>query len=167
MHYYFALILFFFSSLSFGQEMKIKKIEYSTDGYASAPDFDLVIYSDRTIIFNARKDNFKEKFKGETAPYGTDVNGVNIRDSEVKGIFKTKIDRKTFKEISNLIFSLESEDVKNVYLTEGLHSSTGSLKIIYVNGRVQSIHDYSLNGTENLLKLYSCFRELRFNLKWN
>jgi hypothetical protein len=166
MKYFFTLILLNFSIFSFGQEIEITKIEYSTTGYASAPDFDLIIYSDRTIIFNARADNYKEKFNGETVPFGIGSNGINIRESEVKGIFKTKANRKTFKEISDLIQSLKTEFIEKKYSSNELHSSVGNLRVSFANGNTQSIYDYGLSGTEKLLKVYNYFSELRFNQKW-
>ncbi len=166
MKYFFTLILLAFSILSFGQKLKIKKVEYSTTGYASAPDFDLIIYSDRTIIFNARTDNYKEKFNGGIVPFGTNGNGINIRQSEVKGIFKTKVNREIFKEISDLILSLKTEFIEKKYFNNEFHSSIGNLKVSFENGDTQSIYDSGLNGTEKLLKLYNYLNELRFNQKW-
>ena len=162
----FTLLLLLFSIYSFGQKHEIRKIEYSTTDYASAPDFDLIIYSDRTIIFNALTDNYKEKFTGGIAPFGTNSNGVNIRESEITGIFKTKVNKKHFKEISDLIQSLKTEFIKQKYSINEFHSSSCSLKVLFTNGKTKYIYDNGLNGTKKLLNLYDYFNKLRFNQKW-
>jgi hypothetical protein len=166
MKYFLILIFLTISTLSVGQNLKVKKIEFSTDGYANEPDFDLTIYDDRIIIFNARTDNYKEKVIGEVIPFGRDSNGVDIQETEIKGIFKTKINRKTFKEISDLINSLENEFVTKNYPAKSIHHSIGYLKVVFSNCESKSIYDGDLSGTKQLIKIYNYFNKLRFNLKW-
>ena len=72
-------ILFFITNSN--SQNKIEKIEFVSEGYASAPDFDLIIYSDRIAIFNARSDNYKIHPNGNIVGYGIDNKGVNIKES--------------------------------------------------------------------------------------
>ncbi|NCO64338.1 MAG: hypothetical protein GW839_09715 [Flavobacteriales bacterium] len=156
--------LFFIINLQ--SQNKIKKIEFSSEGYASAPDYDLIIYCNKTAIFNARSDNYKNTPNGETVWYGTNTSGVNIRTSEVKGLFISRLDNKLYKKISNLILSLDEEFTEGKYIENNLHASIGKLKVTYQNGEIRSIYDYGKKGTSRLIKLYTVFDDLRFNRKW-
>ncbi len=166
MKYFLILIFLTLSTFSVSQNLKVKKIDFSTDGYANEPDFDLTIYDDLIIIFNARANNYKEKVTGEVIPFGRDSKGIDIQQSEIKGIFKTKINRKTFKEISDLINSLENEFITKNYPAKSIHHSIGYLKVVFSNGETKSIYDGDLSGTKQLIKIYNYFDKLRFNLKW-
>jgi len=157
-------ILFFITNSN--SQNKIEKIEFVSEGYASAPDFDLIIYSDRIAIFNARSDNYKIHPNGNIVGYGIDNKGVNIKESEIKGIFATKIKAKIYKEILNLIFALSEEFENKSFNSNTLHNSIGKLKVTYKTGKVKLIYDNGMNGTNDLLKLYSYMKDLRFNQKW-
>lgn len=43
---------------------------------------------------------------------------------------------------------------------------TGDLKITFNNGKVKTISDYGMIGTNGLKILYEKLAELRFNQKW-
>ena len=160
----FLLIIFF--AISLHSQNKIKKIEFSTKGYASAPDFDLIIYSDRTAIFNALSDNYKIPHNGEIVGYGTDKNGVNIKKSELKGIFFTKLKVRDYKKIVKLIIALEKDFDKKKFNSNTLHSSTGKLRVIFENGDAKYIYDDGMNGSKGLSELYNYMEDLRFKQKW-
>ncbi len=159
------LILISISANLYSQN-KINKIEFYTDGYASEPDFDMVIYADRTALFIARSDNYKGKVNGDVVAYGVNKEGVNIRETEIKGIFKTKLKRKSFKEVKKMINCLEEEFIKKTYSSNYFHSSEGKLIVSFKNGETASIHDIGLSGTNKLIKLYDFFKKLRFEEKW-
>ncbi|NCP90002.1 MAG: hypothetical protein GW827_07100, partial [Flavobacteriales bacterium] len=91
---------------------------------------------------------------------------VNIRTSEVKGLFISRLDNKLYKKISNLILSLDEEFTEGKYIENNLHASIGKLKVTYQNGEIRSIYDYGKKGTSRLIKLYTVFDDLRFNRKW-
>jgi hypothetical protein len=162
----FIIIFMSFSVVLFGQNLKIKKIEYSTKGYAMLPDFELIVYSDKTIIFNAIEGNYgKREYERELVAYGTDQNGINVRETKIKGTYKAKLNRSTFKEISELIESLIIEiDVKE-WVYSSLHSSEHILKVIDENNEI-TIYETGENASEKLLKLYDYFSEIRFSQEW-
>ena len=160
------LLLILFLTISLQSQNKIEKIEFWTEGYTSAPDFDLIIYSDRTAIFIATSDNYKIPPKGDIVGYGTDNKGINIRKSEVKGIFLTTLKNKNYKEIVNLVNKLDEEFDKQNFDSNTLHNSVGKLKVTYKSGEIKTIYDNGMNGSKALLKLYDYFMDLRFNQKW-
>lgn len=160
----FLLTLFIIINLQ--SQNKIKKIEISIEGFASAPDYDLVIYCNKTALFNALSDNYKIQPNGETVGFGINNNGVDIRTSEIKGLFISKLNSKLFKEISNLILLLNNEFAKGKYFENSIHASVGELKVTYRNGKTHSIYDYGLKGADKLMKLYAIFDDLRFTQKW-
>jgi len=153
-------------AINLHSQNNIKRIEFYTEGYASAPDFDIIIYSDRIAVFIARSDNYKQKVNGDIVPYGVNENGVNIRDSEVVGIYKTKLKKKTFNKLLRLINSLKNEFKKQIYSSNQLHNSEAKLIVLLKNGETISIHDTGLNGTIELVELYNFFKIMRFNEKW-
>ena len=156
--------LFFIINLQ--SQNKIEKIEFVSEGYASAPDFDLIIYSDRIAILNARSDNYKIPPNGDIVGYGIDNKGINIKKSEMKGIFVTKLKTRIFKKITNLILALNEEFEHKNFDSNTLHNSIGKLKVTYRTGKVKLIYDNGMNGTNNLSKLYDYVSDLRFNQKW-
>ena len=147
-------------------QSKIEKIEFVSEGYANAPDYDLIIYCNKIAILNARSDNYKIITNGSTVGYGTDNNGIDIRKSEIKGLFLTKLKSKNYKEILDLIHKLNKEfDIKN-FNNNKLHNSIGELKVIYKTGEIEYIYDAGMNGPKDLVRLYTYLKNLRFNQKW-
>ncbi|WP_417857864.1 hypothetical protein [Xanthomarina gelatinilytica] len=148
------------------QEAKIIKVEFLFDGYANHPKYDFIIYCDRTIIFNAKSNNFLDKLNKDIAPLGSNVEGVNIRSSEIKGIFKSNLARKELTKIESLINLLNLEFEQKNFNSELLHNSTVLLKVKFKDNNVYKIYDIGANGSKNLIKLYKFLDELRFKKDW-
>lgn len=147
--------------------LKFQKIEFSFDGYADHPDYDLIIYADKTVIFNAKSNNFKDKLNGDIAPIGTNQEGENIRSTEIKGIFISQLDGKDFIRIKSLVNSLNDEFKQKNFNSEVLHNNVVSLKVKFKEDEeVNLIYDIGANGSENLLNLYKFLDELRLKIRW-
>ena len=166
----FSILVFFLFSINHTQgqskDFEIEKVVFTMKGYEAQPDYDIIIYNDKTIIFNARSNNFKEKIKGDVVPFGTDNNGNNIRASEVRGIFKSKLKRKKFKIILDIIYSLKDEFAQRKFTSNNLHESEIILKVIISNNEAKFIHDIGMKGSKNLIELYKLIDDLRFSQNW-
>lgn len=160
------LITFIVVSQSYCQN-NINKIKFSTIGYASEPDFEMYFFEDRTVVFNAIKDNYKEKVKGEIVAFGTDENGLNIRKSEKVGIYKAKLKRKDYKHLTDLVLKLNNEFKIGTFSSNQIHYSEVKLQVIMKNGKILLIHDMGMKGSKKLIELYDFIKELRFNQHWD
>ncbi|WP_303318304.1 hypothetical protein Q4Q34_10630 [Flavivirga abyssicola] len=145
---------------------QIDKIEFTTDGYAYSADYAIIIYDNNIAIYNALSDNYKFPHNGETLPLRKDKKGRGLPEPEIKGLFMSELSKKVFKEISNLVLSLEEEFDKKTYLENNLHASVGELKVTFQNENVRSIYDYGMKGTDRLIRLYALLDDLRFSQKW-
>jgi len=148
------------------QEAKIIKVEFSFDGYANQPKYNFIIYCDKTIIFSAKSNNFMDKLSKDIAAFGSSTKGANIRFSEIKGIFKSKLTRNEFVKIESLINLLNVEFEQKNFNSELLHNSTVLLKVKFKDNNVYKIYDIGANGSKNLIKLYKFLDELRFKKDW-
>ncbi|GGD29105.1 DUF6438 domain-containing protein [Hyunsoonleella pacifica] len=161
-------LIFFIGLLTFCLQSlaQIQKIEFSTDGYANGADYDLVIYSDKVAVYNARSDNYSIPHSGDILPVKVDKEGNSIIATEIKGIFITNIESKLYKEIIKEIEKLNEEFSKKKYFENSLHVSTSTLKVTFKDGDVKFIYDYGMKGTKTLVELYKILDSLRFNQKW-
>lgn len=123
------------------QEAKIIKVEFSFDGYANQPKYNFIIYCDKTIIFSAKSNNFMDKLSKDIAAFGSSTKGANIRFSEIKGIFKSKLTRNEFVKIESLINLLNVEFEQKNFNSELLHNSTVLLK---VNLRIKMLRKFMI-----------------------
>jgi len=147
--------------------LKFQKIEFSFDGHTDHPHYDLIIYADKTIIFNAKSNNFKNKLNGDIAPLGTNLEGENIKSTEIKGIFKSQLKGKDFIRIKSLINSLNDEFNQKNFNSEVLHNNVVLLKVKFKEDEVvNSIYDIGANGSETLKNLYKFLDELKFKIEW-
>ena len=127
---------------------KIEKIEYSTTRcFGTCPVFSLTINPDRNTEWDAKMFN---KINGE----------------KVSGKFHTKINKKEYNEIVNLLSEMDFEKLDNDYQIEYTDAQSSTLKFTYNNGKIKTIHDYGLQGTKELKQLYQLFFDLRENQKW-
>jgi|SRR5690606_33752782 len=164
-----------FISVSLGQnsfkipnsiQKSIKKIQFVKEGYAAQPDYTIVIYCDRTIIFNAIEDNFKDKTEGDIIPFGINQDGQNIRNLEIKGIYKTQLSKKEYAKIISKVNALDKEFKQKVFKSKHLHTSIGKLTIIFGSNQVKEIYDNGLDGSESLITLYNILDNLVYKLNW-
>lgn|SRR5690606_11053736 len=127
---------------------KIEKIEYSTTMcFGTCPVFSLTINSDKNAEWNAEKYN-------------------KINNKEVNGKFHSKITKKQYNKLIGLLNSIDLEKLKDEYEVNWTDLQSSTLKITYDNGKVKSIHDYGMRGTDDLKRIYQLLFELRENQKW-
>lgn len=156
----------FFYVINIQSQNRIEKINFSTKGYANAHDYELVIYCDKKIVYNALSDNYKIPVKTETVGYGVNDEGLDIKSTEVKGMFISTLKNKYYREISDLILLMNEEFITKKYSDNNIHVSVAELTVVYKNGNKNSVYDYGMRGTNNLVKLYKLFDSLRLNQKW-
>ncbi|MBT8244356.1 MAG: hypothetical protein HKP48_05485 [Winogradskyella sp.] len=162
-----SLFLFFVSlSISCFSQNKIEKIEFNTNGYANEPDFSIIIYRDRTAIFIAKNNNYEENLKGDVVGFGTNEKGYNIRNSEIKGVFKVKLKKTVFNEIIMLIKNLKQEFKKGNFISNQIHNSEATLIVSKEKNKSNSITDIGMRNNKNLMNLYNYLKKLRFNQSW-
>src|SRR5690554_6561818 len=127
---------------------KIEKIEYSTTMcFGTCPVFSLTINSDKNAEWNA------EKYS-------------KINNKEVNGKFHSKITKKQYNKLIGLLNSIDLEKLKDESEVDWTDLQSSTLKIAYDNGKVKSIHDYGMRGTDDLKRIYQLLFELREIQKW-
>ena len=159
-------VLLLFMTFSCKAQEKVEKIIFSTEGYSGSSDYQLIIYSDRTVILNAISDNYAVRTGGSIAPFGVDSNGFNIRETEIRGIHRSQIGEKAFRKLLDLLSQLEDEFTQKEFPVTSLHPSSGVLEVLYNNGERKVIDDKGLDGSRDLNRLYYFLDELKYKQDW-
>ncbi len=138
------------------KEYTIEKIEYETEPcFGSCPIFELKINKDRSVTLNAIEFNSLEPNLWEY-----DIS------RELKGQFKSNIDKEHYKEIIDLLNYLDFPTLEEHYYVMATDLSSCTLTITYNNGKTKVISDYGKTGTLGLKKVYEMIANLRTNQEW-
>lgn len=132
---------------------KITKIEFNTSGcFGTCPVYKLTLNRDSLSIFNAQYYNFN---KNREVTFGKE-----------EGVFTTTINKKEFDKLEEILNYCDFENLNKEYSVMHTDDQTGDLKITFNNGKVKTVSDYGMIGTNGLKILYEKLAELRFNQKW-
>lgn len=132
---------------------KISKIEFATSGcFGTCPVYKLTLNRDSLSIFNAQYYNFN---KNREVTYGKE-----------EGVFTTTINKMEFDKLEEILNYCNFDNLDKEYSVMHTDDQRGDLKITFNNGKVKTISDYGMIGTNGLKILYEKLAELRFNQKW-
>lgn len=129
----------------------ISKIEYQTfPCFGTCPIFNLVIEMNGKGLLDAQE-------------YNTNHNSI---EAELEGKYNSIIRPSRYKEITELLNYIDFTNLLDNYAVRVTDLPGCRLKITYDNGKTKEIHDYGLQGTYGLKRVYSLLSELRFNQVW-
>ncbi|NUY79650.1 hypothetical protein HUK80_01985 [Flavobacterium sp. MAH-1] len=132
---------------------KITKIEFETSGcFGTCPVYNLTLNRDSLSTFDARHYNFNKNRE--------------IAYEKQEGVFTTSINKMEFDKLEEILNYCDFENLSSEYSVMHTDDQTGNLKVIFNNGKVKTVHDYGMIGTNGLKILYEKLAELRFNQKW-
>lgn len=127
---------------------KIEKIEFVTSGcYGHCPIFEMTINSDKSAHWVAKSFN-------------------KIGKEEYSGKYFSTITDHEFQQIMELLNYLDFQHLKKRYTVPWTDDQSCQLKITYNGGKIKTIRDYGLIGTNGLNRLYILLFDLRKNQKW-
>ncbi len=122
----------------------IEKIEIKISGcYGTCPSFEMSIERNGSATFKPIAFNKKRR-----------------------GTYKTRIDDKSFGELSGLLNYIGFPTLSDSYSVSWTDDQTSVLTVTYDGGRKKKIVDYGLIGSFGLSRVYDMFFELRENQKW-
>ena len=109
--------------------------------FGTCPIFEMTINKARKAILNAKEYN------------------------NLNGIYKSKVDETTFSNLVGLLSYLNLDSLKNSYAI-GVTDNPSIDLVIEANNSVKKIHDYGLEGTFGLKRLYSILYKLKHTQNW-
>lgn len=124
------------------KQIDFKQLKVMTSPcFRTCPIFELTINNRRQALLNAKEYN------------------------AITGIYKSIIDEKTFDDLLVLLAYLNIESLKNNYAVGWTDSPSIDLEIDF-NGSTKKIHDYGLEGSFGLKKLYNILYKLKEKQDW-
>lgn len=145
---------------------QFKKVEFFCDGNGSIPKYAIAIFPDRTIILHAIENNLISDYKGDVIPYGSDDLGENVRETEIRGIYKSKLTKKIYNQLLNLVYQLDTEFLQRDFSNGQIHSAMGTLKLTSDDNQTRAIYDEGLMGSERLITLYKMLEDVKIKTNW-
>jgi len=109
--------------------------------FGTCPIFELTIKNNKQAIYNAKEYN------------------------KLTGIYKSNIDDKVFADLLGLLDYINIYTLKNNYEISWTDNPSIDIEIKY-NGLTKKIHDYGLEGTFGLKRLYEVLYKLRATQDW-
>lgn len=130
-----------FNSLT--DNLRVEEIKFTTSGcFGSCPIFKISIFSDRSAVYKA------------------------IRNNKRKGTFDATIDSVSFNNLIQTINYIKLSTLSNDYSVDWTCDQTVTLEIEYNDGQVKKITDYGAIGTLGLENLYNQLFNLRDTQEW-
>ena len=124
------------------KQIDFKQIKIKTlPCFGSCPIFEMTINNNRQAMLNAKEYN------------------------KLTGIYKSNIDEKTFDELIGLLTYLNIDSLKNNYSIGWTDNPSIDTEIEY-NGMIKKIHDYGLEGSFGLKRLYDIFYKFKGTQDW-
>jgi hypothetical protein len=124
------------------KQIDFKEIKImSSSCFGTCPIFELTINNDKQAIYNAKEYN------------------------KLTGIYKSSIEEKLFNDILGLLTYINIDSLKNNYKIGWTDNPSIDIEIKY-NGLTKNIHDYGLEGTFGLKRLYDVLYRLRATVDW-
>jgi hypothetical protein len=126
---------------------KIKKIEFTTNFWETAPSFQMVLNKNKESWFIAIANNFE-------------------KNSYNEGAFKANVGGLYFDELARLLNYIDFENLPEDYSIYKTGPPSEALRITYDNGKVKEIYNYAGAGTYGLQAVCNKIKELRFSQGW-
>jgi len=126
---------------------EIKKIEFTTNLWETAPSFQMVLNKNEESWFIAIANNFGNNSYNE-------------------GTFKSSVDDFYFDELAGLLNYIDFENLPKDYNIYKTGTPSEALRITYDNGKVKEIYSYIGAGTYGLQAVCNKIKELRFSQRW-
>ena len=124
------------------KQIDFKEIKIMTSAcFGTCPIFDLTINNSKQAIYNAKEYN------------------------KLTGIYKSAIDDKVFADLLGLLTYINIDTLKNNYKIGWTDNPSIDVEIKY-NGLTKKIHDYGLEGTFGLKRLYDALYKLKATQDW-
>lgn len=119
------------------KKIDFKQIKITTSPcFGTCPIFEMTVNNNKQAMLNAKQYN------------------------KIEGIYKSEIDVKIFTELTGLLDYLNIDSLKNNYAISWTANPSIDTEIQY-NNSIKKIHDYGLEGSFGLIRLY----EILYNLK--
>jgi hypothetical protein len=133
--------------------LKIEEIRFSaTACFGPCPVFDLTIKADRSVIYEAKQNNYIFKAKKVAR--------------ETKGRYNAIIDTATFNNLIQTINYINLSSLKNDYHVLWSDAESVEIEIKFNDGNIKKIKDYGKRGTFGLVNLYNQLFALRNTQRW-
>jgi len=109
--------------------------------FGTCPTFELTITKNRQAILNAKQYN------------------------RLTGIYKSVMDDKIFSDLVGLLSYINIDSLKNNYQIGWTDNPSIDIQILY-NGLTKKVHDYGLEGTFGLKRLYEVLYKIKATQDW-
>ena len=124
------------------KQIDFKEIKIMTSAcFGTCPIFDLTINNHKKAIYNAKEYN------------------------KLTGIYKSSINDKEFADLVGLLTYINIDSLKSDYKIGWTDNPSIDVEIKY-NGLIKKIHDYGLEGTFGLKRLYDVLYKLKATQDW-
>jgi len=124
------------------KQIDFKQIKVMTSPcFGTCPIFEMTINNSKQATLNAKEYN------------------------KLTGIYKSKIDEKAFNDLVALLAYLNIDSLKNNYAIGWTDNPSIDTEIEY-NGLIKKIHDYGLEGSFGLKRLYDILYQLKATQDW-
>lgn len=124
------------------KRIDFKQIKITTSPcFGTCPIFEMTINNSKQALLNAKEYN------------------------NLTGNYKSNIDEKTFSDLEGLLTYINIDSLKNNYAISWTDNPSIDTEIEY-NGSVKKIHDYGLEGSFGLKRLYYILYQLKATQDW-
>jgi hypothetical protein len=123
-------------------QIEFKQIKIMTSPcFGTCPIFELTINNNKQAVLNAKKYN------------------------KLTGVYKSNVDEKVFNDLVGLLNYLNIDSLKNNYAIGWTDNQSIDTEIEY-NSSTKKIHDYGLEGSFGLKRLYQLLYKLKATQDW-